>query len=153
MWDSYCHEHRGELAYWGTEVDRHETPETKRRLGINLELSDGGNDCDETRRMEKAVKLIKDPMRGNRNARQTMLKHKQAHGVGCMPTFPTEQEIAEAMEGYEDGHMVQVYGDGSLTTPPIGGQAWAAMVRGSQTGTCLGRMNHIETSRTYACRP
>ena len=82
-----------------------------------------------------------------------MLKHKQAHGAGCMPTFPTEQEIAEAMEGYDDGQMVQAFGDGSLTTPQIGGQAWVVLERGFQTGTCLDRTSRTDTSRTYAGRP
>ena len=93
-------------------------------LGINLELSKGGADGEETRRRKDAIKLIDDPRRGNRNARQTMLKHKQAHGAGYMPTFPSEQEIAEAMEGFNDDHMVPAYGDGSQTTPS---NWWAAL--------------------------
>ena len=60
-------------------------------LGIDDELSKGGKDGDETRRRQKAIKLVRDPRRGNRNARQSMLKHKQAHGAGYMPTFPTDQ--------------------------------------------------------------
>lgn len=97
----------GELAYWGTEVDSYEPPETKRMLGINLELSEGGNDGDETIRRQKAARLINDPKRGNRNARQTMLKHKQAHGAGCMPTL---QEIEEAMEGYDECKWYRLLG-------------------------------------------
>ena len=41
-----------------------------------------------------------------------------------MPTFPTDQEIAEAMEGLEDDYMVPAYGDGSQTTPT---NWWAAL--------------------------
>ena len=106
-----------ELAFWGTEVDSNEKEEIKKILGVNLELRRGGEDGDETRRRKKAAKLIDDPKRGNRNARQTMLKHKQAHGSGCMPTFPTEQDINVAMEGHNEDHMIQAYGDGSMTTP------------------------------------
>ena len=107
----------GELAYWGTEVDSQETPQTKMMLGIDLDLTLGGVNGDETRRKKEATKLIDHHKRGNRNARHTMLQQKQAHGGGCMPTFPTEQETTEAMEGYADDQMIQVYGDGSLTTP------------------------------------
>ena len=41
-----------------------------------------------------------------------------------MPTFPTEQEIDEAMEGFSDEYMVPAYGDGSQTTPT---NWWAAL--------------------------
>ena len=41
-----------------------------------------------------------------------------------MPNFPTEQQITEAMEGYADDNKIQVYGDGSLTTPTVW---WAAL--------------------------
>ena len=75
-------------------------------------------------RKKEATKIIEHHKRGNRNARQTMLQQKQAHGSGCMPTFPTEQQIAEAMDGYDDDKMIQVYGDGSLTTPT---HWWAAL--------------------------
>ena len=70
------------------------------------------------------MKIIDHLKRGNRNARQTMLQQKQAHGAGCMPSFPTEQQIAEAMEGYPEDSKIQVYGDGSLTTPTVW---WAAL--------------------------
>ena len=114
----------GELTYWGMEVDSQESPETKRLLGIDDELSKGGKDGDETRRREEATNLIDDRKRGNRNARQSMLKHKQAHGAGYMPTFPTDQEITEAMEGYSEDHLVPAYGDGSQTPPS---NSWAAL--------------------------
>ena len=93
-------------------------------LGVDLELTRGGRDDDESRRKKEATKIIYYHKRGDRNARQTMLQQKQAHGAGCMPNFPTEQQIAEAMEGYADDKKIQVYGDGSLTTPTVW---WAAL--------------------------
>ena len=70
----------GDLVYWGIEVDSHETPETKQMLGIELDLTLGGTNGDENRRKKEAAKIIDHHKRGNRNARQTMLQQKQAHG-------------------------------------------------------------------------
>ena len=46
--------------------------------------------------------------------------HKEAHGVGTTPEFPSEQEIDEAMEGHDDHYYVPTFGDGSLTTTKTG---------------------------------
>ena len=46
-----------------------------------------------------------------------MLMHKGAHGTGTNPTFPTQNQINENMEGHPVDFMVEVYGDGSFTTP------------------------------------
>ena len=59
----------GELAYWGIEVDSHETPETNKMLGIDLDLSLGGVNGGENRRKKEATKFIDHHKRGNRNAR------------------------------------------------------------------------------------
>ena len=53
-----------------------------------------------------------------------MLMYKEAHGSGVMPSFPSEQQIAEAMEGHEPEYLVPVFGDGSQTTPETW---WAAL--------------------------
>lgn len=81
----------GGLTYWGMQVESQETPETNKLLGIDDELSKGGKGGDETRRRKEAIKLIEDPTRGNRNARQSILRHKQAHGAGFMPTIPPDR--------------------------------------------------------------
>ena len=44
----------GELAFWGAEVGMQETPETKKILGINLDLSRGAENGDETRKKERS---------------------------------------------------------------------------------------------------
>ena len=53
-----------------------------------------------------------------------MLMHKQAHGSGVDLDFPDANQIEEAIVGYDIEHMVQVYGDGSYTTPT---KLWAAL--------------------------
>ena len=53
-----------------------------------------------------------------------MLMHKGAHGTGTNPTFPTQNQINENMESQPVDFMVEVYGDGSFTTPT---KWWAAM--------------------------
>ena len=63
-------------------------------------------------------------MNRNLNGRQLILKYKEAHGSGQNPGYPTKQEIESAMEGLEADHVVDVFGDGSLTTPT---RWWAAL--------------------------
>ena len=53
-----------------------------------------------------------------------MLKHKMAHGAGVAPEMPTEQQIEDAMTGYDHDFFVPIFGDGSLTTPKTW---WAAL--------------------------
>ena len=59
--------------------------------------------------------------------------HKQGHGSGVDLDFPDTNQIVEAMVGYGTEHMVQVYGDGSYTTPPN----WEALASGSLVGTAI----------------
>ena len=58
------------------------------------------------------------------NARQVMLKHKAAHGSGSDLTFPDANEIEANMQDYPTGFKVDIYGDGSYTSPTIW---WAAL--------------------------
>jgi len=53
-----------------------------------------------------------------------MLKHKGAHGSGQDLKFPDAHEIEANMQGFPADHMVDVYGDGSLTSPTVW---WAAL--------------------------
>ena len=114
----------GELTYWGMKVDDKETEETKAMLGVSNELRTGGENGDITRKREQAIKLIEDPQRGRRNASQTMLKHKMAHGSGTNPEIPTEKQVEEAMADFAEDYFVPAFGDGSLTTPKTW---WAAL--------------------------
>ena len=70
-----------------------------------------------------------------KNARQFMLANKDAHGSGVDLEFPEAEEIEANMKDYDDGHKIQVYGDGSYTTPQSGGLPWVVTVFGFQTGT------------------
>ena len=58
------------------------------------------------------------------NARQVMLKHKAAHGSGSNLTFPDANEIEANMQDYPTSFKVDIYGDGSYTSPTIW---WAAL--------------------------
>ena len=142
----------GELTYWGMQVDKTETPKTKELLGVSTVLATAGTDADITRKRGKAMELIEDPERGRRNARQTILMHKGGHGTGVMPTFPSEQQITEAMKGFEAGHLVTAYGDGSHTSP----KTWWAALGGYGAwipdGTYKERAWHIERRRTAMAR-
>ena len=53
-----------------------------------------------------------------------MLAKKTAHGSGIDMVFPEKEEIEANMKDYDDGHKIQVYGDGSYTTPT---KWWVAM--------------------------
>ena len=81
-----------------------------------------------------------------------MLKHKQAHGAGYMPTFPSDHEIAEAMEGCNDDYMVPAYGDGSQTTPSNWWAALGGYVLGFQAGIYRDRTSRRDLNKTYADR-
>ena len=53
-----------------------------------------------------------------------MLKHKTAHGSGSDLTFPDVDEIKANMEDHSPDYKVNIYGDGSYTTPTLW---WAAL--------------------------
>ena len=104
----------------GDEVDE----KTKRLLGRDMELHTPGDDADKTDARKKALEITQDRKREGRNARQTMLMHKEANGSGIDLDFPDAAQIDVSMAGYDQDHMVDVYGDGSHTTPT---KWWAAL--------------------------
>ena len=53
-----------------------------------------------------------------------MLMYKEAHGSGQDLDFPGAEEIEKNMEGHPEGHKVDIYGDGSHTSPTVW---WAAL--------------------------
>ena len=108
----------------GADVEDCEKAEVKALLGVDKELHTPGDDANQTANREQALKLIEDPLRKERNARQRMLMYKQGHGSGINLDFPHPQQILDEMEGYDESHMVPIYGDGSFTTPT---KWWAAL--------------------------
>ena len=53
-----------------------------------------------------------------------MLKYKGAHGSGTNLRFPGSDEIEANMQGHPSDYKVNIYGDGSFTTPTLW---WAAL--------------------------
>ena len=114
----------GEKIDWGMDVDEGEKDEVEKLLGVDNELHTPGENANITANRKEAVELIQDPQREIRNARQTTLMYKQGHGRGANLESPQLQQTCEAMEGYQESHMVPIYGDGSFTTPI---KWWAAL--------------------------
>ena len=50
--------------------------------------------------------------------------HKEGHATGENPSFPTKDDIEAEMEGYGKDEYIDIYGDGSYTTPT---KWWAAL--------------------------
>ena len=53
-----------------------------------------------------------------------MLKHKEAHGSGQNLDLPGNQETESNMQGHPSDYKVNIYGDGSYTSPTVW---WAAL--------------------------
>ena len=58
------------------------------------------------------------------NARQVMLKYREAHGSGQDLEFPGAEEIEKNMQGHPEGYKVDIFDDGSQTSPIVW---WAAL--------------------------
>jgi len=114
----------GTKTFWGMDVQEEESEKTKRLLGINRTLHTPGTNAEETEKREMALEILEEPSRSRRNARRIMLEFKGAHGTGIDPDFPTEDQIKDNMQGHDDKFKVEVYGDGSYTTPT---KWWAAL--------------------------
>ena len=69
-------------------------------MGKKMGLHKKGEHADATQGRKEAAQIVQDPQRDGRNARQTMLMHKQAHGSGVDLDFPDANQIEEAMRGY-----------------------------------------------------
>ena len=119
----------GNRTFWGGEPGEDLTAKAKQLFGVDNLLLEPGLNGDETRKRKAAMKIIHDPIRGRKNARQTMLLHKGAHGTGINPDFPNKQSIIGNMVGHPEDFYADVYGDGSYTTPT---KWWAAL--GGQGG-------------------
>ena len=55
-----------------------------------------------------------------------MLKYKGAHGSGKNFEFPESDETEVNMQGHPGDYKVNIYGDGSFTSPT----AWSAALGG-----------------------
>ena len=108
----------------GADFDEGTDEKTNVLLGTNKELQTGGKDADETQGRLEAIQILQDPGRNGRNARQTMLMQKQAHGSGEDLNFPDAEQIKEAMNDHGPSYFVAIYGHGSHTTPT---KSWAAL--------------------------
>ena len=85
--------HDGKATFWGRKINDDIDEKTKRLLGQDLELHNGGKDADETANKGAAREFLEDPENKGLNARQVVLKYKQAHGSGVDLDYPTKQEI------------------------------------------------------------
>ena len=112
----------GKQTYWGMDVEDSETPKTKKVLGVDLELQTGGQNAEITEGREEALAPIQNVERGYKNARQTMLMYKVAHGSGVNPIFPSAAQIEEAMEGHESTYKVPSTGMAAKPHQRNGGQ-------------------------------
>ena len=107
----------GKLTYWGKMVGDVANDNLKKLLGIDLELSTPGDNQEKTHERQEALDIVEDPANRGLNARQLILKYKQPHASGEHLTFPSRSEIAEVMSEFEDECFVDIFGDGSVTTP------------------------------------
>ena len=93
-------------------------------LGESRELHTPGSDARTTQERQAAVDVLEDPKVEGLNARQVMLKHKAAHGSGSDLTFPDADANDANMQDYPVDFKVDIYGDGSYTSPTVW---WAAL--------------------------
>ena len=90
----------GESTYWGRQLPDTVDEKTKLLLGVDLELHKPGNDQQQTDDRKQALAILEEPENRWLNARQVLLKIKQAHGSGISLTSQTKAQIDEAMEGF-----------------------------------------------------
>ena len=124
VWHCPGHENDGATTFWGQEVSEDEADKIKALLGVDRELHTPGENADQTEIRQAALEIAEDPAAAGLNARQTMLKWKEAHGSGRNLDFPSAEDIISNMQGLPDDYMVDIFGDGSQTTPT---KWWAAM--------------------------
>ena len=99
------------------EVDEQEDPKIKRLLGIDTSLSTPGEDAEKTETNVQAMDIVTSIEAKAKNARQLMLAMKSGHGTGVNMTCPAKNDIDKAMSGLSDEQLVDIFGDGSHTTP------------------------------------
>ena len=105
----------------GKSLDDAADDKIQKLLGKDVELSTPGDNYDKTKERKEALEIVEDPANRGLNARQIILKYKQPHASGENPNFPSKEEIDNTMGDFESDYFVEVFGDGSVTTPPNGG--------------------------------
>ena len=90
----------GKSTYWGRQLPDTVDEKTKMLLGVDIELHKPGDDQQKTDDRKQALAILEEPENRWLNARQMLLKIKQAHGSGINLTFPPQAQIDAAMEGY-----------------------------------------------------
>ena len=113
----------GMKTFWGADFGEDLDERTRKLFGGNLELHTTGSDARNTEERQVAVEILDDPQVEGLNDRQILLKFKAAHGSGNNLTFPDADQIKANMQGYPEDFKVDIYGDGSYTSPTVW---WAA---------------------------
>lgn len=114
----------GRNTFWGAKLGEDLNNENRKLLDENLALHTPGSDARKTEERQAALEINEDPEVAGYNARQIMLKYKEAHGSGQDLDSPGAEEIERNMEGYPEGHKADIYGDGSHTSLTVW---WAAL--------------------------
>ena len=114
----------GNKTFWGATIGDDLSRKAKKFLGFDTELQTPGSDARITEQREAAAEICFRPELEGCNARQIMLKHKGAHGSGANLNFSGSDEIDLNMSGHPSDFKVNIYGDGSFTSPTVW---WAAL--------------------------
>lgn len=109
----------GQKTYWGIAISDDLSRKTNRFLGYDCEVRTPGINARITEQREVAVEICDNQELEGYNARQIMLKHTGAHGSGIDFTFPGSEEIEDNMKDHPRDYKVNVYGDGSFTSPTV----------------------------------
>ena len=107
----------GRCTYWGKEAEEDLDESQRKLLGINKVLTTPGVNAEVTEARQEAIDILDDLERGRKHARKTMMMHKRGHATGENPVFPSKDEIERNMQGLSLDKYIDIYGDGSYTTP------------------------------------
>ena len=77
-----------ERTYWGLDFDEDTTDEVKALVGKDNILDLGATSGNETEAIQLATLILDDTANEHLNARQTMLRQKDAFGTGIDPSCP-----------------------------------------------------------------
>ena len=118
-----------------------------------MELQTPGDNATNTQERMEAHEILQESTTRSLNARQLMLRHKLAHGSGVDLEYPDAEQIEENMKDLDQSYMVQVYGDGSFTTPQSGGRQWEGTASGYPPGTSQTKTSETEKSAVTMDQP
>ena len=75
--------------------------------------------------------------------------HKEAHGSGRDLDLPDAEQVDVSMAGYDQDHMVDVYGPEVTLRRRSGGLLLVAMGCGSPIGTAMPRSSKLEGAEPF----